>query len=67
MTDDHNGREQTFRDTERNLRNTIETQAREIERLQKALVNLQPALVRDLGPGYAGVALIQAALGESHD
>ena len=45
----------------------IETQAREIKRLREALVNLQPALVRDLGPGYAGVALIQAALGYSHD
>jgi hypothetical protein len=36
MTDD-NGPEQTFRDTERNLRDLIETQAREIERLRGAL------------------------------
>ena len=34
---DHNGSEQTFRDTERNLRDLIETQAREIERLRDIL------------------------------
>lgn len=37
MSDDWNGPEQTFRDTERNLRNLIEAQAAEIVQLSEVL------------------------------
>lgn len=71
MTDDHNGREQTFRDTERNLRDLIETQAREIERLREALKSFQELaseqaqeLSRYRAKHMVGTS---AALGDSHD
>lgn len=67
---DHNGPEQTFRDTERNLRDLIETQAREIERLRDTPHRIW-AEARDSewdeGFNYA-VKLFRAALaGDSHD
>ena len=77
MTDDHNGPEQTFRDTERNLRNLIETQAREIERLNTILsaMNDTDVIARtmaDLAKYKALAETLAWALGEavtwnSHD
>ena len=36
-----------------------------IERLETTLRTLEAAMARDMGAGYAGVALVQAILGDS--
>ena len=69
---DHNGSEQTFRDTERNLRDLIETQAREIERLRrsaeywKSICKIQTRETQSQQSKWTE-ALSRAALGDSHD
>ena len=70
---DHNGSEQTFRDTERNLRDLIETQAREIERLRrsaeywKSIYKIQTRETQSQQSKWTE-ALSRAALaGDSHD